>query len=604
MTPTTTNSLEAKLIDEKETFASYPLDSRLLRALAKLGYEHPTLVQAKAIPLALTGKDLLARARTGSGKTLAYLLPTCHKILQVKSELTASDESLQVTRALILVPTRELAEQVTSQLGRLLMYCSKQVRVVNLAGQTSVEVQRSMLAENPDIIVATPSRVLPHLRNKRLILSETLETLVIDEADLVLSFGYEEDVRAIVGMLPKIFQSFLMSATLTRELDQLKQLVLRNPAILKLEESEEDQLDLLTQYSVSCSEAEKFLLIYVILKLRLIKGKIILFVNEIDRCYRLKLYLEQFSIKTCVLNSELPLNSRYHIVEEFNKGVYDYIIATDEASLQGEQDSDEEQDQDSDVEMADQSTVQPTKKRKRAQRKDKEYGVTRGVDFVEVAAVFNVDFPGSARAYTHRIGRTARAGKAGVSLSFVVPKDAEVKEELIPKRSGKVDDEAIFAKVKTKQSARGAEIKPYNFDMKQVNGFRYRMEDALRAVTKMSVREARIKELKAEIIHSEKLKAHFEDKPKDLEFLRHDRTLHPARVQPHMKNVPKYLLPKIKDTASGDVLANADTKGLHDKPQFSSNRRGRGGGRGGRGGRGGQGNKKRKNDPLKSFKYK
>ncbi|RKP22214.1 P-loop containing nucleoside triphosphate hydrolase protein, partial [Syncephalis pseudoplumigaleata] len=490
----------AKLIEEEETFATYTLDPRLLRALAKLGYEHPTLVQAKAIPLALAGKDLLARARTGSGKTLAYLLPTCHKILQAKA----------VTRALLLVPTRELAEQVTGQLGRLLMYCSKDIRVVNLAGQTSMEVQRSMLAEKPDIIIATPSRVLPHLRNKRLDLSETLETLVIDEADLVLSFGYEEDVRAMIGMLPKVFQSFIMSATLTQELDQLKQLVLKNPAILKLEETEDDQLDLLTQYSVTCSETDKFLLVYVLLKLRLIQGKIILFVNEINRCYRLKLFLEQFSIRCCVLNSELPLNSRYHIVEEFNKGVYDYIIATDEADLQGEQDSDDEQEDNdaSDAEMADASApVAGGKKRKRAQRKDKEYGVARGVDFVNVAAVFNVDFPRSARAYTHRIGRTARAGKAGISLSFVVPKGAEVKEDLMPRRAGSVDDEAVFAKVVAKQQARGAEIKPYQFDMKQVNGFRYRMEDALRAVTKTAVHEARIKELKAEIIHSEKLKA-------------------------------------------------------------------------------------------------
>ena len=108
--------------------------------------------------------------------------------------------------------------------------------------------------------------------------------------------------------------------------------------------------------------------------------------------------------------------------------------------------------QDSDVEMADEPAARSTKKRKRTQRKDKEYGVTRGVDFVEVAAVFNVDFPVSARAYTHRIGRTARAGKAGISLSFVVPKSAEAKEELIPKRAGKIDDEAVFAKVKTKQS--------------------------------------------------------------------------------------------------------------------------------------------------------
>ena len=120
-------------------------------------------------------------------------------------------------------------------------------------------------------------------------------------------------------------------------------LVLIKPAILALDDSKEEN-DLLSQYVVKCTEFEKFLFTFVIIKLRLIKGKILLFVDDIDRCYKLKLFLEQFSIKSCVLNSELPLNSRYHIVEEFNRGIYDYLIATDESELKGEQDSDDEQE--------------------------------------------------------------------------------------------------------------------------------------------------------------------------------------------------------------------------------------------------------------------
>ena len=176
-------------------------------------------------------------------------------------------------------------------------------------------------------------------------LKESLENLVIDEADLVLSFGYEDDVRKILSYLPKIYQSFLMSATFTKEIEQLTALVLRKPAILALEDTQEET-DALTQYVVKCTEFEKFLFAFVIIKLRLIKGKILLFVNDIDRCYKLKLFLEQFSIKSCVLNSELPLNSRYHIVEEFNRGIYDYLIATDESELKGEQDSDDEEEED------------------------------------------------------------------------------------------------------------------------------------------------------------------------------------------------------------------------------------------------------------------
>lgn len=180
-------------------------------------------------------------------------------------------------------------------------------------------------------------------------LSQTLQNLVIDEADLVLSFGYEDDLRKILSFLPKIYQSFLMSATFTKEIEQLTALVLRKPAILALEDTKEET-ESLTQYVVKCTEFEKFLFAFVIIKLKLIKGKILLFVNDIDRCYKLKLFLEQFSIKSCVLNSELPLNSRYHIVEEFNRGIYDYLIATDESELKGEQDSEDEEDSDEEKE--------------------------------------------------------------------------------------------------------------------------------------------------------------------------------------------------------------------------------------------------------------
>jgi ATP-dependent RNA helicase DDX56/DBP9 len=116
-----------------------------------------------------------------------------------------------------------------------------------------------------------------------------------------------------------------------------------------------EETDSLTQYVVKCTEFEKFLFAFVIIKLRLIKGKILLFVNDIDRCYKLKLFLEQFSIKSCVLNSELPLNSRYHIVEEFNRGIYDYLIATDESELKGELDSEDEGNDDEEEEAQDES---------------------------------------------------------------------------------------------------------------------------------------------------------------------------------------------------------------------------------------------------------
>ncbi|KAF8213827.1 ATP-dependent RNA helicase dbp9 [Mycena galopus ATCC 62051] len=635
---------DPRLVDAKATFASFSniLDTRLLRALADMGFARPTLVQAKAIPLALESRDILARARTGSGKTAAYCVPVVQKILSAKSVGASASASpkTQATRALILVPTRELSEQVSAYLKGLLAYCEDEVAISNVAAGTTTHLQRTLLSDKPDIVIATPSRALSLMQSKALIVS-SLESLVIDEADLILSYGHDEDVRQIFSgaFLPKVYQSFLMSATMTEDVEMLKGLTLRNPAILKLEETEDEAANL-SQYAVRCTEADKFLLTYVILKLKLIKGKCILFVNDVERSYRLKLFLEQFSIKSCVLNSELPLNSRYHTVQEFNKGVYDYIIATDESEGDDDEplqlDADAGPDAEKEEEFvsaqreppasatpspaAPAAVAPPLKKRKRsaspapapASKKAKgkgkgkaaaakEYGVTRGVDFVDVACVLNFDLPASARAYTHRVGRTARAGRTGMALSFVStglgPASKHLKGEVPTNR----DDEKVFARIEREQGARGSKVQEYHFDMKQVEAFRYRMEDALRSVTRSAVREARVGQLKTEILNSDKLKAHFEDNPLDLEFLRHDKPLHPTRVQPHMKHVPKYLLPRIAPVSGGEVEV---APGTERKPGFvpfkKEGARGRGRGRGGRSGAGGRGGKK-KSDPLKKF---
>ena len=339
------------------------------------------------------------------------------------------------------------------------------------------------------------------------------------------------------------------------------------------------------------------------------------------------------------------LSVRYHTVQEFNKGVYDYIIATDESSGKAEKDSEDEQEDEQgprDSLSALGDTGQPSSrkrerslspqpgpsrpaKRKKKKTSDKEYGVTRGVDFVDVACVVNFDLPSSSKSYTHRVGRTARAGRTGMSLSFVVPTEEWGKNKVVGCLESSKDDETVFAKIEREQIARGNTIKEYQFDMQQVEAFRYRMEDALRSVTRSIIKEARIKELKTEILNSEKLKvsasvlrsclwiahwvqAHFEDNPLDLEYLRHDKPLHPMRVQAHMKHVPKYLLPRMAPgvgTQEGDFTTSNSSKPKVSFAPFrkpSSRRRGRGGGGRG-GGRGGASSgSRKKTDPLKIFR--
>ncbi|KAF8889330.1 P-loop containing nucleoside triphosphate hydrolase protein [Infundibulicybe gibba] len=455
---------------------SHLLDARLLRALADSGFARPTLVQAKAIPLALEGRDILARARTGSGKTVAYCIPVVQKIISVKASLGVEDPLRRATRALILVPTRELAEQVSASLRNLVKYCDNDILIVNAASGATTHLQRVLLADKPDVVIATPSRALALLQSKTLSVS-ALESLVIDEADLILSYGHDEDVRQIFSgaFLPKVHQSFLMSATMTEDVEMLKGLTLRNAAILRLEENE-DEAAHLSQYAVRCSEVDKFLLTYVILKLKLIRGKCILFVNDVDRSYRLKLFLEQFSIKSCVLILS------FRSTHEFNKGVYDYIIATDESGAQLERDSDDEEAE------PEESLETPTEEEFTSTQREPE---------------------------DTAIQRSPRNPSQ-------IPNPENASVQLPPHlhqrpASGNTGDEGVFTRIEKEQGARGSKIKEYNFDMKQVEAFRYRMEDALRSVTRSAVREARIKELKSEILNSDKLKAHFEDNPLDLD---------------------------------------------------------------------------------------
>jgi ATP-dependent RNA helicase DDX56/DBP9 len=279
------------------------------------------------------------------------------------------------------------------------------------------------------------------------------------------------------------------------------------------------------------------------------------------------LYLEQFGTKSCILNSELPVNSRIHVVEEFNRNVYDIIIASDEYEVLGDEDeqgdpTNHEESKGLGAEAPKAGVTEtvnegdggaPPKKKRRVPKRDKEYGVSRGIDFKNVACVLNFDLPTSSRSYTHRIGRTARAGQTGMALSFVVPAELYRKHKPTSIESAK-NDEVVLAKIIKHQAKKGKEVKPYNFDMKQVEAFRYRMGDALRAVTRIAIREARMRELRQELVKSEKLKRHFEENPSELRNLRHDSELRPARVQSHMKHIPDYLLPThVRKAITSDV---------------------------------------------------
>jgi ATP-dependent RNA helicase DDX56/DBP9 len=295
--------------------------------------------------------------------------------------------------------------------------------------------------------------------------------------------------------------------------------------------SEPTSSSLLTQHYTLTSERDKFLLIYVLLKLKLIRGKSIIFVNDVERGYRVKLFLEQFGVKTCVVNSELPLASRYHVVEEFNRGVYDVVVATDEATgVEDEEEPKEAEEDEEDVEgeggeaeeaeEADDAPAAGPSKRRRAaspvakgkatkrRRGDPASSMARGIDFTSASSVINFDLPTTTTAYLHRVGRTARAGHSGLALSFIVPKKDYGKDRHVSVKSAE-KDEQIWEKIKDKvKKENGSEMKEWDWGGRkgEIEGFRYRMEDALKAVTGKRVADARREEVRRELLNSEKLK--------------------------------------------------------------------------------------------------
>jgi ATP-dependent RNA helicase DDX56/DBP9 len=600
----------------KVDFASLGLDSRLLKAIHQQNFEAPTPIQARAIQPAIEGKGILARAKTGSGKTLAYVLPVLQSILIRKD----ADKRAKATTALILVPTNVLAAQVTTVINEISKTCGQIIKAQNITRKEDSSVTKARLAEFPDIVVATPARAAQCI-NEETLLAKDLKHVVVDEADLQLSYEHEESLTSIASFLPPGVQTIMTSATIRTEVGTVASMFFgtdeqNQPTIIDMSAEEAAEAPTLTQYKLRVAEDEKFLLIYAIFKLHLIPGKIIVFVADIDRCYRVKLFLEQFGVRSCVLNSELPVNNRLHVVEEFNRGVYDIIIAADEGEVMGNEhgskkrrkaeqeaeDNDDEEEEEAEQDKPSDETpsaeIKPVSRPKRQRREDKEYGVSRGIDFRNVTCVLNFDLPTSSKSYTHRIGRTARGGQNGMSLSFYVPHEnyRKHKPTSIPQSE---HDETVLSQIETSQAKKGHEIKEWNLNWTNLSPFRYRLADALRNITRIAVREARTSELRSELLKSEKLRRHFEENPQDLRHLRHDTETHAVRNQPHLRHVPEYLLPAGGEAAVkrdvGFVGLRRDEKGENKIRRNRAVNKARGTGRI-------MERKKRgKGDPLKSF---
>lgn len=380
--------------EEAVKFSDFGLNARLEKSISNVGWQMPTLVQEQAIRFGLEGKDLLIKGRTGCGKTGAFLIPIIHNLLELKRT-----DRLAGIRCLILGPSKELCRQTAKICKELNFYTSKEIRVLDLTEE--VQFMKKFLLEKPEIVIATPSKLLQQLKSVSLnpALADTLRFLVIDEADLMFSFGYQADMNELLGLLPKgECQTFLASATLNTDIVNLKELFLSNPIIIKLTENETNEK--IVHYHMYAEEEDKFVMLNALFKFKLMTGRSLIFVNTVNKCYKLKIFLDQFGVRSVLLNSELPLTSRCHAIDQFNRGIYDIIIANDEKCV---------------------SNPEETKKKKPSVgkfKRDKEFNVSRGIDFQNVDNVINFDFPQTIISYIHRVGRTGRGPHEGKAHSI------------------------------------------------------------------------------------------------------------------------------------------------------------------------------------------
>ena len=364
------------------TFASLGLSSSLLRAVSEASYAAPTPIQIAAIPAVLRGDDIRASAQTGSGKTAAFALP----ILQLLARNPV--ESPRPVRALILVPTRELAMQIGASFRGYAHHLAQPLKVIDVFGGVSINPQMMALRGGADIVVATPGRLID-LAEHNAVRLNGVTTLVLDEADKLFDLGFADELKRILEMLPERRQTLLFSATFPTAVQTLAETILREPVRIDIEAAP-NTVPAITQRAIAVDTARRTQLLR-----QLIQDnswtRVLVFVATKYSTEHVAEKLRRADINAAAFHGELSQGARTQALADFKAAKIQVLIATDVAA--------------------------------------------RGIDIVQLPAVVNYDLPRSAVDYTHRIGRTGRAGESGIAVSFVTA-ESEAHFRLIEKRNG------------------------------------------------------------------------------------------------------------------------------------------------------------------------
>ena len=366
------------------SFSSLDLPEYILQALEKLSYKEPTAIQQQAIPQILEGKDVVAEAQTGTGKTAAFALPLIKKL----NELPDKKKKISVL-TLVLVPTRELAIQVATSFKNYSLNSPKKIKMISLIGGEKIEDQIYGLRTGVDVVVATPGRLLDIIKRGEIRLVE-LEHLVIDEADKMLDLGFSEELNALLEKLPKSRQNLLFSATFPPKVISLSDQFTDKPEKIVVE-SGLTAVEAISQRVIQVNRENRRPLLTKLLKEEP-WDQTMVFVASKRAARNLAEKLKKADIKAVGFHGDLDQAERLNVLKQFRKKEYSVLIATDIAA--------------------------------------------RGIDIEKLSCVVNYDLPRSPRDYTHRIGRTGRAGESGVAISFV-DHETEAHFRIIEKRYGK-----------------------------------------------------------------------------------------------------------------------------------------------------------------------
>ncbi|MBJ8071632.1 MULTISPECIES: DEAD/DEAH box helicase [Bacillus cereus group] len=401
-----------------KNFLELGISETFNHTLRENGITEATPIQEKAIPVIMSGKDIIGQAKTGTGKTLAFVLPILEKINPESSDV----------QALIVAPTRELALQITAEIKKMLVH-REDINVLAIYGGQDVAQQLRKLKGNTHIVVATPGRLLDHIRRETIDLSN-LSMLVLDEADQMLYFGFLYDIEDILDETPDSKQTMLFSATMPKDIKKLAKRYMEEPQMIQVQ-SEEVTVDTIEQRVIETTDRAKPDALRFVMD-RDQPFLAVIFCRTKVRASKLYDDLKGFGYNCSELHGDIPQAKRERVMKSFREAKIQYLIATDVAA--------------------------------------------RGLDVDGVTHVFNYDIPEDVESYIHRIGRTGRAGGSGLAITFVAAKDEKHLEE-IEKTLGAPLQREIIEQPKIKHVDENGKPQKKQFDKPKKTG-QYRQRDS------------------------------------------------------------------------------------------------------------------------------